>query len=117
MWTYLRHFFDLKYVFNRVAPVVVDVVTFSWLDYQPIFAKLIPCSLPEKGEAEIQPCYFRRLFVVVFVVVCLFFCYLISFFFSQCRKLSTNLSKEQRVPVHQSFTRKYNMHFYQLAVE
>ena len=39
MWTYLRHFFDIKYVFNRFAPVVVDVVTFAWLDYQSIFGK------------------------------------------------------------------------------
>ena len=119
MWTYLRHFFDLKYVFNRVAPVVVDVVTFSWLDYQPIFAKLIPCSLPEKGEAEIQPYVIFDVFLLLSLLllfVC-FFVILFRFFFSQCRKLSTNLSKEQRVPVHQSFTRKYNMHFYQLAVE
>ena len=35
----LTSLFDIKYVFNRFAPVVVDVVSFAWLDYQPIFGK------------------------------------------------------------------------------
>ena len=65
--------------------------------------------------------YFRRLFVVVVVVVrfsvCLFvilfrFCFCFCFF-SQCRKLSINLSKEQRAPVRQSFTTKYTMNMIQ----
>lgn len=34
----LTSLFDIKYVFNRFAPVV-DVVSFAWLDYQPIFGK------------------------------------------------------------------------------
>lgn len=88
MWTYLRHFFDLKYVFNRVAPVVVDVVTFSWLDYQPIFAKLIPCSLPEKGEAEIQPYVIFDVFLLLSLLlfVC-FFVILFRFFFLNVENL------------------------------
>ena len=75
------------------------------------FREMNPCSLPEKGEAENQP-------YVIFGVFLLLSLLLFYFgFFSQCRKLSINLSKELRVPVHQTFTRKYNMHFYQLALE
>ena len=90
MWTYLRHFFDIKYVFNRFAPVVVDVVTFSWLDYQPIFGKwflMIPSSLTEKGEAENQPYVIFDVFLLLSLLfVCLFFVFYFicafSFFFS-----------------------------------
>ena len=83
------------------------------------FREIDPLLLTRKGRSGNPTlCYFRRLFVVVFVVVvCLFVVILFRFFFSQCRKLSINLSKDQRVPVHQSFTRKHNMYFYQLPVE
>ena len=86
-----------------------------------------PLLLTRKVKSE-KPTlrYFRRLFVVVVVVVrfsvCLFvilfgFLFFVFCFFSQCRKLRINLSKEQRAPVRQSFTTKYNIHFYLLAVE
>ena len=83
------------------------------------FREIDPLLLTRKGRSGNPTlCYFRRLFVVVFVVVvCLFVVILFRFFFSQCRKLSINLSKDQRVPVHQSFTRKHNMYFHQLPVE
>ena len=76
-------------------------------------------SLPEKGEAENQPHVIFDVVSLLSLLLLLFVCLLFyfAFFFPQCRKLSINLSKEQRVPVHQSFSRKCNMHFYQLAVE
>ena len=117
VWTYLRHFFDIKYVFNRFAPVVVDVVTFAWLDYQPIFGKWTRAPYLKREKRKTNLMLFSTSFSCCLCCCCLFVCFFISFFFPQCRKLSINLSKEQRVPVHQSFSRKYNMHFYQLAVE
>ena len=118
MCTYFRHFFDIKYVFNRFASVVVNVVTFAWLDYQPIFGKwsLVPHPKREKRKTNLR--LFLTSFCCRLCCYSLFVCLLFYFvFFSQCRKLSINLSKEQRVPFHQSFSRKYNMPFYQLAVE
>ena len=81
------------------------------------FREMNSRSLPEKGEAENQPYVIFDVFFLLSLLllfVCVFFYFV---FFPQCRKLSINLSKEQRVPVHQSFSRKYKMHFYQLAVE
>ena len=83
------------------------------------FREIDPLLLTRKGRSGNPTlCYFRRLFVVVFVVVvCLFFCYLISFFFFLNVENLVQISVKNRVPVHQSFTRKHNMHFYQLPVE
>ena len=116
MWTSLRHFFDIKYVFNRFAPVVADVVAFAWLDYQPIFGKWSLAPYPKREKRKTDLMLFSASFCCCCLFVCLFVI-LFCFVFFQCRKLSINLSKEQRVPVHQSFSRKYNIHFYQLAVE
>ena len=114
----LTSLFDIKYVFNRFAPVVVDVVSFAWLDYQPIFGKWTLAPYPKREKRKTNLMLFSASFCCCLCCCCLFVCcYFISFFFSQCRKLSINLSKELRAPVHQSFTRKYNMHFYQLALE
>ena len=118
MWTYLRHFFDLRYVFNRVAPVLLMLLLFHGSITSRFSRNWSLAPYPKREKRKSNLMLFSASFCCCLCCCCLFVCcYFISFFFSQCRKLSINLSKDQRVPVHQSFTRKHNMYFYQLPVE
>ena len=80
MWTSLRYFFDIKYVSNRFAPVVVEVVTFAWLDYQPIFGKWSLAPYPKREEAENQPYVIFDVFLLLSLLL-LFVCLLFYFVF------------------------------------
>ena len=87
MWTYLRHFFDIKYVFNRFAPVVVDVVTFAWLDYQPIFGKWTRAPYLKREKRKTNLMLFSTSFSCCLCCCCLFVCFFISFFFLNVENL------------------------------
>ena len=118
MWTYLRHFFDLKYVFNRVAPVLLMLLLFHGSITSRFSRNWSLAPYPKREKRKSNLMLFSTSFCCCLCCCCLFV-FLLSyfvFFFLNVENL-VQISVKNRVPVHQSFTRKHNMHFYQLPVE